>query len=119
MRLRRRSWPSSYPLTSGGEASVWQLFDLLGAYAISFGILFSLWLQHRRINVHVERYGPGGLWLTAAILMLVCLIPRATILVFEHGGNVTVLELINAMPLAPSALREPDLSRLAANIPDG
>lgn len=62
------------------------LFD----YAISFAIIFSLWLQHRRINQHIEHYAPFGLWLNAGIMLLACLIPRATTFVFNYGGDVTL-----------------------------
>ena len=67
--------------------------ELLLDYAISFVILFALWLQHRRINGEVQRYGQAGLWLNGVVLMLVCLIPRATTFVFEYGGDVTVTQI--------------------------
>jgi uncharacterized membrane protein len=63
---------------------------LLFEYAVAFALLFTFWLQHRRINALREEIGRGGLWLTAFILMLVCLVPRATTLVFEFGENVTL-----------------------------
>ena len=67
---------------------------LLGHYAIAFSILFALWVQHRSINFHIDTSGPVALWLNAAILMLVCLIPQATSFVFQYGGNVTAGEIV-------------------------
>jgi len=70
--------------------------EMIINYAISFCILFALWVQHRRINLHIEAYHPVGLWLNALILMLVCLVPRATTFVFEYGGQVDLDELEKA-----------------------
>lgn len=66
---------------------------LLVEYAIAFAILFAFWLQHRRINAHVEHLSRGILWLNASALLLVCLVPRATTLVFAYGGDVTVVDV--------------------------
>ncbi|NQU42591.1 hypothetical protein HQ520_04850 [bacterium] len=41
----------------------------------------------------MEEHGRGGLWLNGMILLLVCLVPRATTLVFEYGGNVTLFDI--------------------------
>lgn len=62
-------------------------------YALSFVILFALWLQHRRINEHIAEYGRPAIWISAGVLLLICLIPRATTFVFDYGGNVTVAQL--------------------------
>lgn len=70
--------------------------QMLVNYCISFCILFALWVQHRRINLNIDTNGPTILWLNAAILMLVCLIPRATAFVFESGGEVDVRGLEQA-----------------------
>jgi len=67
--------------------------EVLLEYALAFAILFGFWSQHRRANGFVERYGRIGLWLNGAILLLVCLVPRATTLVFRFGDDVTVAEL--------------------------
>ena len=62
-------------------------------YAMSFVILFALWLQHRRINDHIAQYNRPAVWITGAVLLLICLIPRATTFVFDYGGNVTVTQI--------------------------
>ena len=62
-------------------------------YALSFVILFALWLQHRRINEHIKHYSRPAIWITGAVLLLICLIPRATTFVFDYGGNVTIAQL--------------------------
>lgn len=85
------------PAKLGANASLTHLGEMLLSYAISFSILFSLWLQHRRINLHIEHYYPTGLWLNAAILMLACLIPRATTFVFDYGGDVILSQLVEAI----------------------
>jgi len=59
-------------------------------YVVAFALLFTFWLQHRRINALNDEVSRGALWTTAFILMLVCLVPRATTLVFEFGKNVTL-----------------------------
>jgi uncharacterized membrane protein len=82
------------PSELASDTELVRIGEILINYAISFCILFALWVQHRRINLHIVTCGPAGLWLNSAILMLVCLIPRATSFVFEYGGDVdfTVLE---------------------------
>lgn len=75
------------------DAELAHVGELLLHYAISFSLLFALWVQHRRINLHIEHYGPAGLWLNAAIMMLVCLIPRATTFVFEYSGQVDLSQI--------------------------
>ncbi len=72
-----------------GEFKFTMLGDDLLEYVVTFAILFAFWLQHRRINALEEETSRGGLWMTACILMLVCLVPRATTLVFEFGEDVT------------------------------
>jgi len=67
--------------------------SLLLDYAMSFLILFALWVQHRRINDFIEPYNLPVLWITALVLLLVCLVPRATTLVFQYGDDVTLAQL--------------------------
>jgi len=85
------------PRTLDSDTELAVVGEMLVNYAISFLILFALWVQHRRINAHIESYSPAGLWLNAGILMLVCLIPRATSFVFESGGSVEFDDLEQAV----------------------
>ena len=85
------------PAELASDSDLSDLGGVLVDYAISFAILFALWVQHRRINLHIESYAPVGLWLNAGILLLVCLIPRATTFVFNYGGDVTVGQLETAL----------------------
>jgi uncharacterized membrane protein len=79
--------PSELP----GEAFGVDFFsDMLVEYAFAFLLLFALWLQHRRINGIVETVSRFRLLINALILLLVCLVPRATKLVFEYGDDVTL-----------------------------
>lgn len=64
--------------------------EVLLEYGVAFSLLFCFWLQHRRINALTEKVSRGGLWTTAVVLMLVCLVPRATTLVFDFGEDVTL-----------------------------
>lgn len=67
---------------------------MLVEYALSFLILFALWVQHRRINGLSDAWLDNTvIWMNCGILMLVCLIPRATTLVFDYGGDVTLAQL--------------------------
>jgi uncharacterized membrane protein len=71
--------------------------NVLMEYAIAFAVLFAFWLQHRRINGHVEQLTRGVLWLNALVLLLVCLVPRATTLIFAYGDDVTVVDFETAL----------------------
>ena len=79
--------PSELP----GEEFGLELFsDMLVEYSLAFLLLFALWLQHRRINGIVETISRFRLFINALILLLVCLVPRATKLMFEYGDDVTL-----------------------------
>ena len=81
------------PAELDAEFSLAAFAGTLLDYAMSFVILFALWLQHRRINEHIHHYNRPAVWLTGAVLLLICLIPRATTFVFDYGGNVTITQL--------------------------
>jgi uncharacterized membrane protein len=66
---------------------------MLLEYSIAFVLLFAFWLQHRRINGQIGAYGRATIWLTGAALLLVCLLPRATTLVFAYGEDVTLYDI--------------------------
>jgi len=68
--------------------------EMLVEYTLSFLILFALWVQHRRINgLNEDRLGTTVIWINCFELLMVCLIPRATTLVFNYGGDVTLAQL--------------------------
>ena len=70
-----------------------ELGRVLAEYVVTFAILFAFWAQHRRLNAEHVVLTRGTLWLNAAVMLLVCLVPRATTMVFEYGGDVTVADL--------------------------
>ena len=68
--------------------------EVLLEYTLSFLILFALWIQHRRINgLNEASVRNAIIWINCMVLLLVCLVPRATTLVFDYGGNVTLVQL--------------------------
>ena len=68
--------------------------EMLLEYALSFLTLFAIWIQHRRINeLNSDLVANTAVWINCVILLLVCLIPRATTLVFNYGGDVTLMQL--------------------------
>ena len=77
-----------------GSFAIKQFSELLVEYALSFLILFALWIQHRRINdLNETLVNSAVIWMNCFILLLVCLIPRATTLVFSYGDDVTLAQL--------------------------
>ena len=82
------------PDTLATEFSISSFGTMLLEYALSFLILFALWIQHRRINdLNHNMVRSTLIWINCLILLLVCLIPRATTLVFAYGGDVTLAQL--------------------------
>ena len=77
------------------DGFVFGLFrNMLVEYALSFFILYALWIQQRRINgLNDVTISNTVIWIHGAILLLICLIPRATTLVFDYGGDVTLAQL--------------------------
>lgn len=80
-------------------------FATLLEYAVAFALLFVFWIDHRGINAHIERYDRRLLAVTGLALFLVCLIPTATLLVFQYGDDVTLASF------AQSLLQGAQLSR--------
>ncbi len=74
------------PTTLDEKAQVAEFAAVIGEYAIAFTILFALWIQHRRLNQMTASVSRPQLWLHGLFLLTVCLIPRATSLVFHYGG---------------------------------
>ena len=74
-------------------AELQQFTSLLLDYALSFIVLFALWMQHRRIINHARVERHSLVWLHGLVLLMVCLIPRATTLVFSYGGDVVLSQL--------------------------
>ena len=85
------------PGESGGGFDAWRFLGVLLEYSIAFAVLFAFWTQHRRVNAHVKEVTRGVLWMNACVMLLVCLIPRATTLVFAYGGDVTVVDFEAAL----------------------
>jgi len=76
-----------------GTSGLLEFAGVLVEYAVAFVLLFAFWVQHRRVNGLVEDVGRAGLGANGVVLMLVCLVPRATTLVFQSGDDVTLSEL--------------------------
>lgn len=73
--------------------SVVAFMELLVEYALSFFILFALWVQHRRINdLNGDKVSSTVIWLNCLVLLLVCLVPHATTLIFSYGDDVTLVQ---------------------------
>lgn len=53
----------------------WQEFV---GYALSFLIIGSYWVLHRRIFVHIEKHERGVLWLNLLFLLMIAFVPFAT-----------------------------------------
>ena len=78
------------PSELGSDLTLGHFGLMLTEYSIAFVLLFALWLQHRRINGHIESYSRTSIWLTGGILLFICLLPRATKFVFQYGEDVTI-----------------------------
>lgn len=77
-----------------GQFAIGSFGEMLVEYVLSFLILFALWIQHRRINgLNGDSVGSAVIWVNCLVLLLVCLVPRATTLVFDYGGDVTLAQL--------------------------
>lgn len=66
-------------------------------FALSFAILFAFWCNHRRINDLFARHTRLTFMLHGFTLMLVCLIPFSTHLLYKLGGEVTSITSIMSM----------------------
>ena len=75
-------------------ATLHSLLTVLIQYCLSFAMLFGFWLQHRQVNQYLT---PNrlSLWLSAALLLVTTLIPRATTLVYEHGDRAGTIFQLN------------------------
>ncbi len=78
---------------SDGKFGIELVTEVSFEYGVAFLLLFAFWLQHRIINGLTETTERLGLLMNAIILMLVCLIPRATKLVFQYGDDVSAMDI--------------------------
>jgi uncharacterized membrane protein len=74
------------PAELENQVAISEFVAVVFEYAIAFMILFAFWVQHRRLNRIPKEVSRSALWVHAVVLLTVCLIPRATSLVFHYGG---------------------------------
>ena len=67
------------------QKAIHQTLHSLVDYVLAFMILFSFWYNQRRINDLVISHRRTTLWLNALALMLVCLLPYCTALLYNFG----------------------------------
>lgn len=74
-------------LKANDTETIRHLIGVFTQYSLSFAMLFGFWLQHRLVNELLPSVTRSSIWLSAAILLFVSLIPRTTTLAFEYGGQ--------------------------------
>ncbi len=73
-------------IKSHDAETIRSLVAVLIQYSLSFAMLFGFWLQHRQVNQKIT-LNRVSIWISAALLLLITLIPRVTTLVYEHGSQ--------------------------------
>lgn len=74
-------------LKANDTETIRHLISVFMQYTLSFAMLFGFWLQHRLVNELLPSVTRSSIWLSAAIMLFVSLIPRTTTLAFEYGGQ--------------------------------
>jgi uncharacterized membrane protein len=74
-------------LKANDAETIRHIIDVFIQYSLSFTILFGLWFQHRLVNELLPSVTRASIWLSAAIMLVVSIIPRVTTLAFEYGGQ--------------------------------
>jgi len=77
------------------QKAVHHAWTSLVDYVLAFMILFSFWYNQRRINDLVISHRRITLWLNALALMMVCLIPFCTTLLYNFGQRTSWLGYFN------------------------
>ena len=73
------------------QKAVHQTSNSLVDYVLAFMILFAFWYNQRRINDLVISHRRTTLWLNALALMMVCLLPFSTTLLYNFGQRTSWL----------------------------
>lgn len=73
------------------QKAIHQTSNSLIDYVLAFMILFAFWYNQRRINDLVISHRRTTLWLNALALMMVCLLPFSTTLLYNFGQRTSWL----------------------------
>lgn len=81
-------------LKSHDTETIRSLLAVLIQYCLSFAMLFGFWLQHRQVNQYLtlNRFSIG---ISAALLLVISLLPRATRLVYDYGDQPGTIFQLN------------------------
>jgi uncharacterized membrane protein len=85
--------------TTGVRELIQESSRLLMDYALAFIILFAFWYNQRRINDLVVSHRRITLWLNGLTLMMVCLLPFTTTLLYNFGQQKSWLGQFNQAAL--------------------
>ncbi|MFG1942466.1 TMEM175 family protein [Nonomuraea sp. NPDC048826] len=81
------------------------LIPSLASAVLSFAVIGRFWIAHRELLAPVRRVGNPGLWLNLLVLGPIVLIPAASQLMAEYGGE-TVAVVLYALTIAAAGLAE-------------
>ena len=85
--------------TTGVRELIQESSKFLMDYALAFIILFAFWYNQRRINELVVSHRRTTLWLNGLTLMMVCLLPFTTALLYNFGRQTSWLGHFNQAAL--------------------
>lgn len=85
---------------AGFRHEVARLRPEMGAYALSFFVISTYWLEHRDIFANVRRVDATVTRLTLLTLGLVALVPFPTSLLAEYGGQAEAVAIYAAVVVA-------------------
>jgi|GEM_PF-4035149 len=75
--------------TTGIGELIRESSNFLIDYGLAFIILFAFWYNQRRINDLVVRHQHATLWINGLSLMMVCILPFATALLYNFGQRTS------------------------------
>src|SRR5690606_36630546 len=81
------------------------LLPILGSAAPSFAVIGRFWIAHRELLAPVRRVNGADLWLNLLVLGPIVLVPAASQLMAEYGGQ-TVAVVLYALTIAAAGLAE-------------
>jgi uncharacterized membrane protein len=68
-------------------------------YVLSFLVIGSYWVNHRRIFVHIERHDRGVVWLNLVFLLVLAFVPFASSMFATYPNQFGVMFLAGALAL--------------------
>ena len=95
--------PVGSPMSALPDLIFEQWHEFFG-FVLSFLVIASYWVNHRRIFIHIERHDRGVVWLNLLFLLVVAFVPFASSVFATYPDQVGIMFLSGTLALTGFSL---------------